>query len=195
MGTLRMAASFEILGRHRGFSAGNRRAIVTAGVRSYRNRMRQAAGMGTLDAWYDQLEVGAMLDLVRQQARVKRLGKKETRWVHRHVDEAYTRDHAGGRAGGPPRRRADRGEPSADRTDEDLAVPGVRLEDPVPLIKKLLASYRRTLGAQGHPLEEFRYLHAARKVVGVGSVGTRCYILLLTGRDHNDPLFLQAKES
>ena len=60
---------------------------------------------------------------------------------------------------------------------------------------KLLASYRRTLGHQGHPLEEFRYVHAARKVVGVGSVGTRCCILLLIGRDHDDPLFLQVKEA
>jgi len=59
----------------------------------------------------------------------------------------------------------------------------------------LLASYRRTLGRQGHPLEEFRYVHAARKVVGVGSVGTRCYILLLIGRDQDDPLFLQVKEA
>ena len=63
------------------------------------------------------------------------------------------------------------------------------------LIKKLLSSYRRTLGREHHPLEEFRYVHAARKVVGVGSVGTRCYILLLTGRDQNDPLFLQVKEA
>ena len=62
-----------------------------------------------------------------------------------------------------------------------------------PLIKKLLASYRRTLAHQGHPLEEFRYVHAARKVVGVGSVGTRCYILLLVGRDDDDPLFLQVR--
>ena len=51
----------------------------------------------------------------------------------------------------------------------------------------LLSTYRRTLGRQGHPLEEFRYVHAARKVVGIGSVGTRCYLLLLMGRDQNDP--------
>src|SRR6516165_6691338 len=78
---------------------------------------------------------------------------------------------------------------------EDLVVPGTEWEDPAPLIKKLLAYYRRTLGHQGHPLEEFRYVHAARKVVGVGSVGTRCYILLFTGRDNDDPLFLQVKEA
>ena len=63
------------------------------------------------------------------------------------------------------------------------------------MIKKLLSSYRRTIGRQGHPLEEFQYVHAARKVVGVGSVGTRCYLLLLVGRDARDPLFLQVKEA
>ena len=78
---------------------------------------------------------------------------------------------------------------------EDLVVPGSEWEDPTPMIKKLLSTYRRTLGRQGHPLEEYRYVHAARKVVGVGSVGTRCYLLLLVGRDQNDPLFLQVKEA
>ena len=54
----RMAASFEVMGRFRGFSAADRRAVVMAGVGEYRDRMRQAAGMGTLGAWYDQLEAG-----------------------------------------------------------------------------------------------------------------------------------------
>ena len=67
--------------------------------------------------------------------------------------------------------------------------------EPDPVIKKLLSSYRRTLGRQHHPIEEFRYVHTAYKMVGVGSVGTRCYIMLLVGRDHNDPLFLQVKEA
>jgi nitroreductase len=78
---------------------------------------------------------------------------------------------------------------------EDLALPGTPWVDPSPAIKKLLASYRRTLTQHHHPLEEYRYQHAARKVVGVGSVGTRCYILLLVGRDEGDPLFLQVKEA
>ena len=70
---------------------------------------------------------------------------------------------------------------------EDIVVPGSEWEDPAPLIKKLLSTYRRTLGHQHHPLEEFRYVHAAYKVVGVGSVGTRCYIMLMLGRDHERP--------
>jgi hypothetical protein len=78
---------------------------------------------------------------------------------------------------------------------EDLALPGTQWVDPTPVIKKLLSSYRRTLTQHHHPHEEYRYVHAARKVVGVGSVGTRCYIVLLVGRDQGDPLFLQVKEA
>ncbi len=194
----RMAASFEIMGRFRGFSPDNRYAIVTAGVREYRERMRRAAGMPTLDAWYDQLDADVLLKMVRQQVRLKQLDKKSARRAKKHVAKAYTRDSTrvlarrASQLGGELRIVAD---PPLITPIEDLIVPGTKWEDPAPLIKKLLASYRRTLGHQGHPLEEFRYVHAARKVVGVGSVGTRCYILLFTGRDNDDPLFLQVKEA
>jgi uncharacterized protein (DUF2252 family) len=194
----RMAASFEVMGRFRGFSPGDRRAIVAAGVREYRERIRRAAGMGTLGAWYDQLEAGVLLNLLHQQVQVKRLDKKEARRAKKHVAEAYTRDSTRVLArrtaavDGDLRIVAD---PPLIVPIEDLALAGTEWDDPAPLIKKLLSTYRRTLGHQGHPLEEFRYLHAARKVVGVGSVGTRCYILLLIGRDENDPLFLQVKEA
>ena len=194
----RMAASFEVMGRFRGYAPDDRRAIVAAGVGEYRDRMRRAADLPTLGAWYDQLEAGMLLNLVRQEVRVNRLDKKEARRAKRHVDEAYTRDSTrvfakrAAEVNGEPRIVAD---PPLIVPLEDLVVPGSEWEDPAPLIKKLLASYRRTLGQQGHPLEEFRYVHAARKVVGVGSVGTRCYILLLLGRDTNDPLFLQLKEA
>ena len=78
---------------------------------------------------------------------------------------------------------------------EDLVVAGSEWEDTELLVKRALNDYRQTLAHQHHPLEEYRYAHAARKIVGVGSVGTRCYILLLTGRDERDPLFLQVKEA
>ncbi len=194
----RMAASFEVMGRSRGFAPADRRAVVMAGVAEYRERMRQAAGMGTLGAWYDQLDAGMLLKLVRQEARDSELGKKEARRARRHVAEAYTRDSTRVFA----RRTSEFGgelrivpDPPLIVPIEDLIEPGSEWEDPAPLIKKLLASYRRTLGRHGHPLEEFSYVHAARKVVGVGSVGTRCYILLLLGRDTSDPLFLQVKEA
>ena len=194
----RMAASFEVMGRFRGFSPADRRAVVMAGVAEYRDRMRKAAGEGALDAWYDQLEAGMLLKLVHQEVRVKRLDKKEARRAKRHVAEAYTHDSTrvyakrASQFGGELRIVPD---PPLIVPVEDLIVPGSEWQDPTPLIKKLLASYRRTLGRHGHPLEEFSYVHAARKIVGVGSVGTRCYILLLMGRDHNDPLFLQVKEA
>jgi uncharacterized protein (DUF2252 family) len=194
----RLAASFEIMGRDRGFAPAERRAIVTAAVGEYRHRMRQAAGMGGLDAWYDHLEAGTLLRLVREEVRVKRVTKLEARAFERDVGKAYTRDNTrvltkrAAAVDGELRIAAD---PPVIIPIEDLITPGSEWEDPVPLIKKLLSSYRRTLGHQHHPLEEYRYVHGAYKMVGVGSVGTRCYIMLMLGRDHNDPLFLQVKEA
>jgi uncharacterized protein (DUF2252 family) len=194
----RLAASFEIMGRDRGFSPADRRAVVMAGVAEYRDRMRQAAGMGALDVWYDHLEVGMLLKLVRQEVRVKRVTKAEARVFEQDVNKAHTRDNIrvftkrAAEVGGELRIVAD---PPLIIPIEDLIAPGSEWEDPVPLIKKLLSSYRRTLGDHHHPLEEYRYVHTAYKMVGVGSVGTRCYIMLMLGRDHNDPLFLQTKEA
>jgi uncharacterized protein (DUF2252 family) len=194
----RLAASFEVMGRDRGFAPADRRAVVMAGVAEYRDRMRQAAGMGGLNAWYDHLEAGMLLNLVRKEVRVKRVSKKEARAFERDVEKAHSRDSTRVFA-----RRADEVEgelrivadPPLIIPIEDLIVPGSEWEDPTPLIKKLLSSYRRTLGNQHHPVEEYRYVHTAYKMVGVGSVGTRCYIMLMVGRDHNDPLFLQIKEA
>jgi uncharacterized protein (DUF2252 family) len=73
----RLAASFEIMGRDRGFSADDRRAVVMAGVQEYRSRIRRAAGMGSLDAWYEHFEAGMLLKMVRQEVRVKRVGKSD----------------------------------------------------------------------------------------------------------------------
>jgi uncharacterized protein (DUF2252 family) len=194
----RLAASFEIMGRDRGFTAADRRAVVMAGVGEYRDRMRQAAGMGSLEAWYEHLEAGVLLKMVRKEVRVKRVGRGEGEAVEEMVAKARTRDSTRVLA-----RRADQidgelrivADPPVIIPIEDLVTPGSEWENPAPLVKKLLSSYRRTLGREHHPLEEYRYVHVAYKMVGVGSVGTRCYIMLLTGRDHNDPLFLQIKEA
>jgi uncharacterized protein (DUF2252 family) len=194
----RLAASFEIMGRDRGFSLADRRAVVMAGAAEYRDRMRQAAGMGALDAWYDHLEAGMLLKLVRQEVRVKRVTKAEALAFERDVNKAHTRDNTrvftkrAAEVDGELRIVAD---PPLIIPIEDLVTRGSEWEDPTPLIKKLLSSYRRTLGDHHHPVEEYRYVHTAYKMVGVGSVGTRCYIMLMLGRDHNDPLFLQTKEA
>ena len=194
----RLAASFEIMGRDRGFARDDRRAIVLAGVREYRERMRQAAEMGSLGAWYDHLEAGGLLKLVRREVRVKRVSKREGQGLEVMVAKARTRDSTrvfakrAGEIDGELRIVAD---PPVIIPIEDLIRPGSDWEDPAPLIKKLLGSYRRTLGDQHHPIEEYRYVHTAYKMVGVGSVGTRCYIMLMLGRDSSDPLFLQIKEA
>jgi uncharacterized protein (DUF2252 family) len=194
----RLAASFEIMGRHRGFSRADRRAVVMAGVAEYRDRMRRAAGMSTLGAWYDHLEAGMLLKLVSREVKVKGVTKGEARATKGMVAKALTRDSTrvmtkrATEVAGELRIAAD---PPLIIPIEDLAAAGTTWEDPAPLIKGLLASYRRTLSHDHHPIEEYRYVHAAYKMVGVGSVGTRCYIILLTGRDDGDPLFIQAKEA
>ena len=78
---------------------------------------------------------------------------------------------------------------------EDLAG-GVDADGIAEFVRGAIRGYRRTLPSdRRHLLERFRYVHAARKVVGVGSVGTRAWIVLLVGRDNQDPLFLQVKEA
>jgi uncharacterized protein (DUF2252 family) len=194
----RLAASFEVMGRFRGYSRSDRRAVVMAVVRAYRERMREAAGVGTLQAWYDQLEVGRFLHQVSTEEQRGRLRKKEARKAAGFVAKARTRDSVRvftrqvDKVGQELRFVAD---PPLIVPIEDLVSPGSEWENTDVLIKKLLSSYRQTLGIEHHPLEEFRYVHAAHKIVGVGSVGTRCYILLLIGRDESDPLILQVKEA
>jgi uncharacterized protein (DUF2252 family) len=194
----RLAASFEVGGRDRGFGVRDRRAIVRECARAYRGQMQRAASMGTLAAWYDHVDVERLLDQVRREVRRGRLSKKEARRAEGDVAKARTRDSVRVFA----RRTAEVGgdlrilaEPPLIVPLDELIAPGTEWEDAERLIKGLLQSYRRTLSREHHPLEEFRFVHAARKVVGVGSVGTRCYILLLTGRDQRDPLFLQVKEA
>lgn len=194
----RLAASFEIAGRELGFSAAGRRAVVLAAVEYYRAGMRHAARMRTLDVWYAHMEVEQMLEWIRVEVEEERLGKREARDTEKDVAKARTRDSSRvfarltGEVDGELRIVAD---PPLIVPIEDLALPGTEIKDIEESMRTLISSYRRTLAHDHHPLEEFRYVHAARKVVGVGSVGTRAWILLLVGRDGDDPLFLQAKEA
>jgi uncharacterized protein (DUF2252 family) len=194
----RLAASFEILGRERGFDPADRRAIVTGCVEEYRERIRRAADMSTLDAWYAHLEVDRLLARVRAEAKIGRLTRKEVRRANKRVQQALSRDHVRvfarrtAEVDGTFRIVAD---PPLIVPVEELVEPGSEWEDTDKVVARLLRSYRRTLTHEHHPIEEFRVVHAARKVVGVGSVGTRCYILLLLGSDESDPLFLQVKEA
>ncbi len=194
----RLAASFEVLGRERGFARADRRAVVTTCVREYRQQMREAAGMRTLEAWYDHMEIGQVMDWVYTEASEKRLGKKEAKRAEKHVAKARTRDHIrvfsrlAGELDGELRIVAD---PPLIVPIEDLVQAGTAREGIEEWLGSLVRIYRRSLADHHHPLEEFDYVHTARKVVGVGSVGTRAWVHLFVGRDDQDPLFLQSKEA
>ena len=194
----RLAASFEIGGRDRGFSPADRRDIIVAGVQEYRERLLHAAELSTLAVWYAHLDVDRLLDQVRAAVKEKRIGKKELQEAERDVAKARTRDSRrvfakrAAEIDGEPRIVAD---PPLIVPVEDLVEPGSEWEDFPAVVAKLLRSYRRTLAHQHHPIEQYRYVHAARKVVGVGSVGTRAYVMLMMCRDSDEPLFLQVKEA
>ena len=194
----RLAASMEVAGRDRGFSAADRRTIVEECVAQYRVQMRASAEMNTLDAWYDHLDADRILEWVAAEMTAKRLAKTEAKEAVEDLKKARTRDH---RRVAAKRTETIDGqlrivaEPPLIVPIEDLAGPGTSSEAIEKSIRRLLQSYRRTTGRHHHPVEEFEYVHAARKVVGVGSVGTQAMILLMVGRDNSDVLFLQAKEA
>jgi uncharacterized protein (DUF2252 family) len=190
----RLAASFEIAGRDRGFTPAERRGIVLAMADEYRARMRQSAGMRNLDVWYAHVEVEALFEQLEAMATKKQRAKARAT-----VAKARTKDSMQAFAkltqqvGGDRRIIAD---PPLIVPIEDLMPAGRERDEVEDEIRGVIRSYRRTLETdRRHLLENFDYVHMARKVVGVGSVGTRAWILLLLGRDGQDPLFLQAKEA
>src|SRR4029079_5818511 len=140
----------------------------------------------------------AIVEELRAEERAMRLRKQDLRAVERGLAKARTRDSVRvfakrtTTADGALRIVAD---PPLVTPIEDLIVTGTAWEHSERMIKGMMSSYVRTLTHDRHPVEQFRYVHAARKVVGVGSVGTRCYLLLLVGRDDRDPLSLQRKEA
>jgi uncharacterized protein (DUF2252 family) len=194
----RLAASVEVAGRDLGFSKAERRAAVLGTVAQYRIQIRTSAKMTTLDAWYDHLDADRIMAWVAAEMKANRLGRREAMEAAEDLAKARTRDHLrqlGKRAGEVDGRLRIVADPPLIVPIEDLAVPGTSAFDIERSIAKLLQSYRKTLARHHHPIEEFEYLHAARKVVGVGSVGTQAFIFLMRGRDDRDVIFLQAKEA
>jgi uncharacterized protein (DUF2252 family) len=188
----RLGASFALAGRERGFSKKQRRAVLLTALRQYREAMRTFAGMGNLDVWYARLDVESLLEQLSQIARPKELKK-----VEKNIAKAQTKDSL--KALARLTERVD-GELRIVR-DPPLIVP---IEDLLEAeqdeleagVRELLETYKRSLKAdRRHLLDSYRYVHLAHKVVGVGSVGTRAWIVLLAGRDDGDPLFLQCKEA
>jgi uncharacterized protein (DUF2252 family) len=187
----RLAASFAVAGRDREFDDDERRAATLATVRTYRETMREFASMRDIDVWYARFDIEHFLSRWGSE-----LGKKQTKGLEREMAKARSKDSL---------RALDRlstqvnGRPRI-ISDPPLIVPleelGVEAHEAEPMLKRLLTSYRRTLDADRRMLAaRYSYADAAHKVVGVGSVGTRAWIILLLGRDADDPLFLQAKEA
>ncbi|MEU6769886.1 DUF2252 domain-containing protein [Streptomyces sp. NPDC046759] len=189
----RLAASFAVAGRANGFTEKEQNDAVRTCVRAYRERMRQFAGMRTLDIWYAREGADRMRELLASATNReagRRTAKAATRArarTHMRAFAELTRLTPEGRriAADPPLitpLRDLRGGPAREEEDKELPT--------------LLEAYARTLSAdRRHLLRRFRLVDVARKVVGIGSVGTRCWILLLLGRDDDDPLLLQAKEA
>jgi uncharacterized protein (DUF2252 family) len=188
----RLVASFAVAGRDRGFDAKSRAGVNIAVARAYREAMKEFAGMGNLELWYARIEAGDLAKAARQGT------KKQIRQFERNVAKAQSKDSLKAFAklteivDGEPRIAS--APPLIVPIEEALsAAEHHQVEE---LVRGVIRSYRRTLTAERRRLlERFRYVHAARKVVGVGSVGTRAWILLMLGRDASDPLFLQLKEA
>ena len=189
----RFAASFAVAGRENGFDEGARRSVVTAAVREYRESMTRFAEMRNIDVWYTRLDVEGILERFRGA-----MSRKQMKRVRSNVAKVRTKDSL--RALRKLCRTVDGelrivGDPPLVTPIEDVERGADRdhLED---VVRRMIRTYRRTLPRdRRHLLESYRYVHAARKVVGVGSVGARAWILLMVGRDDNDPLFLQFKEA
>ena len=191
----RLAASFEIAGRDRSFPAAKRREIVLAGAAEYRARMWQTAGMRNLDVWYANIEVGRLVGQLKQAG----ASAKQRAKANASIAKARTRDSMQAFSKLTHELDGERkivANPPLIVPLEDLLSSGTEREGVEEEVRGLIRSYRRTLATdRRHLLEDFELVHIARKVVGVGSVGTRAWILLLLGRDGQDPLFLQAKEA
>src|SRR5260370_6785171 len=190
----RLAASLEVAARENGFSAPERQEIVAATAASYRHAMRGFAGLGNLDVWYSRADV----DQVRAQFE-SQLKPRQRELVDKGLAKARTRDSM--QELGKLTRLVD-GRPRI-ISDPPLLVPvdelgpgQVARADLESQVRDLIAKYRRTLATDRRfLLDQFGFADLARKVVGVGSVGTRCWIVLMLGRDGSDPLFLQVKEA
>ena len=215
----RMAASFVVASRNNGFDAAQARDATQASVRAYREAMASFAQMGTLDIWYAHLDEDTLLQAVRAAATAHvradsaRKGKKskaaktDAKQVKRMekraaktADKARTRDSL--QALSKLAERVDGvyqivSQPPivvpARELRSSYGMSGDQVED---ALHEQLRSYRATLPDDRRQLlERFELVDVARKVVGVGSVGTRAFIALLQGRDADDPLFLQVKEA
>jgi uncharacterized protein (DUF2252 family) len=189
----RLAASLAVAGRDNGFAGKVRRQIVLAAAKSYRTAMRAFADQHFMDVWYAHLNVDDAISEFRSQLKAKSVKATEKMVTKAHAQDsmraqAKLTTEVGGR------RRIVSDPPLIEPVEETF--PEVQADQIYELIREVLAKYQRTLQSdRKHLVEYFNLVQLARKVVGVGSVGTRAWIALMEGGDGTEPLFLQAKEA
>jgi uncharacterized protein (DUF2252 family) len=190
----RLAASLEVAGRDNDLTAKQRREVIISAVSRYRQAMREFASMTNLDVWYAHADITELRAQFDSQLRAR-----QRKLLDQSLAKAQTKDSMD--ALGKLTRIVE-GRPAI-VSDPPLLVP---IEELLPAktdradiedeLRSLLAKYQRTLETdRRYLLQQFEFCCVARKVVGVGSVGTRCWIVLMLGRDETDPLFLQVKEA
>ncbi len=198
----RMAASFTIAARNNGFTKADGRAATLASVSAYREAMIEFSGMRTLDIWYSRVTEQDVMDEIAQaaQSATSKDDKRLAKTAAATAQKAHTRDSLQALS------------KLAERVDGQyrivsqppIVVPvrdvveafGISPDEVERMIHEQFRAYRATLQDDRRQLlERFEVVDMARKVVGVGSVGTRAFIVLLQGRDQDDPLFLQVKEA
>jgi uncharacterized protein (DUF2252 family) len=179
----RLAASLWVAGRGNGVSEPECRSAVLATVQSYRDHVTAFSGMRTMDIWYSRVTVDDLLALIADKRRIKLAEKNLTKIRQRTSLQDLSKlttivDGHRVIVDNPPL--------VARVTEDQLGAE----------LRTLFDLYRQSLpAAERHVLQRFQIADVARKVVGVGSVGTRCFITLLVGRDDDDPLFLQVKQA
>ncbi|MBN0047353.1 DUF2252 domain-containing protein [Streptomyces actuosus] len=178
----RLAASVVVAARENGHSPAKARRAAQETVAAYRATMRRLARLGELAVWYQRIDAERLLPLVRSDADRRRAEATLTRARRRTSLQALGRltEVVDGR------RRIIHDPPLVEPAGASDAA----------ALRKIFSDYRSTLSEERRLLlDRYRFVDAARKVVGVGSVGLRCFLVLLTGRDADDPLFLQIKEA
>ena len=191
----RLVTSLEVAGRSRGFTDQERRDVLLGATAQYRQTMAQFADMDTLDLWYARLDIQQIVDQFAKSA-----GSKEQRRARKGITKARSRDSMQAL-----NKFTDVIDGELKIISDPPLIIGVRdmaaKADVDPsqvwdMLESVLTRYRSTLASdRRHLLDRFRLVDVARKVVGVGSVGTRAWMVLLLGRDNDDPLFLQVKEA
>jgi uncharacterized protein (DUF2252 family) len=189
----RLAASLAVAGRDNGFPAKACRKLALAAGEGYRTAMRAFAGQTFLEVWYAHLDVEPVVAQFRSQIKAKRYKEAEKLLAKAHTSDTMKAVRKLTTVVDGQRRII---------SDPPLIVPveelfaDVQADAIYQLLRTVLGKYRRTLQSdRRHLLEQFRLVQVARKVVGVGSVGTRAYVVLMDALDGVEPLFLQAKEA